>query len=828
MEYLGFILLVIVIFSIIKAGRQLNSLNDGLHKFQEHQFELQQKIDQIAKKLDELERSPNEVRPLVDTLPTNPPPIPNSAVGQIPVIQPMSESRPVEAEPDQVESYEVPEPISTFPLAPEPKASTITESVSHIHNVVEEPPLNWFQKFRQSNPDLEKFIGENLINKIGILILVLGISFFVKFAIDRDWINEAGRVGIGVLSGGLLMGVAHFLRRRFAAFSSVFVAGAISVFYLTIGIAFHDYHLFSQPVAFGIMVLITVFSIFISLLYNRQELAILSIIGGFAVPFMVSTGQGNYHVLFSYLSILNVGMLSISYFKRWNWVNFVAFAATYLIYSGWYFQVDFAKEVSYAGAFGYVTLFFLLFSLAFIINNVRFKNRFTKWELIIVLANTFLYFSFGLAILSQWNSGYNGLFTLILAIYNLLFAVTIYKKYKLSEEIVYLLIGLTLLFAVVTIPIQFKGHYITAFWACQAVILLWLAMKSRFTIYYLFAIILQVLVVISLLIDWTIDYSVTDPLMYIGLNEIFLTGLLVVASYFVASRLLRDSNEVVNFGYGIHFNPAIYRKITANIAIALSYLVLILEVSYQASNRMSNDGSVMACVTLAHFAFASVLIYFGKRFGTSKLTKPLAHILILVNIVAYIVLLHKIPFMETIGRLNQIENSYIAFILHYLILFCLIFQIYHISIDTILNSSSLYYRHKLLIWPLVFVLVFIASVEISVHTLSFSATFDIYHTRENMVFKVMFPVAWGILSFIFLILGIKKDWRELRIVALSLLGITILKLFIYDIQDVSETGKIIAFILLGVLILVISFVYQKIKKLIVVDGQESPDDTTPQ
>ncbi|WP_270089446.1 hypothetical protein [Sphingobacterium sp. SYP-B4668] len=53
-------------------------------------------------------------------------------------------------------------------------------------------------------------------------------------------------------------------------------------------------------------------------------------------------------------------------------------------------------------------------------------------------------------------------------------------------------------------------------------------------------------------------------------------------------------------------------------------------------------------------------------------------------------------------------------------------------------------------------------------------------------------------------------------------------MFIYDIQDVSETGKIIAFILLGVLILVISFVYQKIKKLIVVDGQESPDDTTPQ
>jgi uncharacterized membrane protein len=83
------------------------------------------------------------------------------------------------------------------------------------------------------------------------------------------------------------------------------------------------------------------------------------------------------------------------------------------------------------------------------------------------------------------------------------------------------------------------------------------------------------------------------------------------------------------------------------------------------------------------------------------------------------------------------------------------------------------------------------------------------------------PVLWGSLAFLFLILGIKKQSRILRIMALSLLGITILKLFLYDIRNASETGRIIAFIMLGVLILIISFVYQKLKVLVIDDKKTS-------
>ena len=91
----------------------------------------------------------------------------------------------------------------------------------------------------------------------------------------------------------------------------------------------------------------------------------------------------------------------------------------------------------------------------------------------------------------------------------------------------------------------------------------------------------------------------------------------------------------------------------------------------------------------------------------------------------------------------------------------------------------------------------------------------------------------GLLACGLLLTGIKKQLKNIRITALVLLGLTIVKLFVYDIRNASETGKIIAFILLGVLILVISFVYQKLKLLVIQDkltndsvNQKSADNET--
>ena len=91
---------------------------------------------------------------------------------------------------------------------------------------------------------------------------------------------------------------------------------ALAVLYFTIALAFHEYHLIPQTAAFIIMVLITGFAVLLSVAYDRKELAVLALIGGFGTPFFLSTGSGNIAVLFSYILILDIGMLTLVYFKK--------------------------------------------------------------------------------------------------------------------------------------------------------------------------------------------------------------------------------------------------------------------------------------------------------------------------------------------------------------------------------------------------------------------------------------------------------------------------------------------------------------------------------
>ncbi|HMG89186.1 MAG TPA: DUF2339 domain-containing protein, partial [Chryseolinea sp.] len=281
--------------------------------------------------------------------------------------------------------------------------------------------------FFERNPDLEKFIGENLANKIGIGILVLGIGFFVKYAIDKEWINEIGRVCIGIACGGILLGVAHWLRKTFTAFSSVLVGGGIAVLYLTIALAFHEYQLFTQTAAFVIMLLITAFTVVLSLGYNRMELAIVAILGGFASPFMASTGEGNYVVLFTYILVLDCGMLVLAYFKKWNAVSVICYVFTIILFGTW-LLASFDPPLT-MGALIFATLFYLVFFAMNIINNIKEKATFNAIEISMVLSNAFFYYAAGMAILAYpQGKDFKGLFTAALGVFNFVFAYILYKN----------------------------------------------------------------------------------------------------------------------------------------------------------------------------------------------------------------------------------------------------------------------------------------------------------------------------------------------------------------------------------------------------------------
>jgi uncharacterized membrane protein len=77
-----------------------------------------------------------------------------------------------------------------------------------------------------------------------------------------------------------------------------------------------------------------------------------------------------------------------------------------------------------------------------------------------------------------------------------------------------------------------------------------------------------------------------------------------------------------------------------------------------------------------------------------------------------------------------------------------------------------------------------------------------------------------------MLLGMRQRLKTLRIISLALFSLTILKLFVYDISNVGQGGKIAAFIILGVILLIVSFMYQKIKGLFVDNDTKNETNNT--
>ncbi|MBT3548181.1 MAG: DUF2339 domain-containing protein [Flavobacterium sp.] len=704
-------------------------------------------------------------------------------------------------------------------------AKTVMTAAPTTKKIIQQPVNRLWERFKQRNPDLEKFIGENLINKIGILILVLGISYFVKFAIDKNWINEPARVGIGVLAGGLVLFIAHKLRQKYAPFSSVLVAGAISIFYFTIAIAFHEYKLFGQEIAFAIMIVITAFSCFISLSYNRMELAILSLIGGFLVPFMLDLGNENYIILFIYIAILDIGILTLAYFKKWQLLHVLAFVFSILLFGSWVIMDMKSNNPHYVESLIFGLVFYLIFIAISIISNLQSKENFSKPQLAMLITNNFGFYGIGMLILAAYKPEFNGLFTLFLALLNISYSLLLYKTSGLLNKGIYVLIGLSLTFITLTIPIQFTGNSITIFWAAEAVLLMWLAQKTQIKNYRFVAGIVQFLMLCSLLKDWP-SYFSTNELFPLVLNPIFITGLFVVASFVAVSYLLRKETEKLSI-FGLVFDPESYRTIANILAVIIGYFVGLFEVLYQSSVYFKFN-TLVSIGMQYHLLFTGIFCFFLYKSLSLKNTK-IINVLAVVNIIALTFIFFVLPFSEFRENITNSMNVNIVYYLHMLSFvfigyFC--YLIYHTNKKEKVFSV---FNHKLVPWIAVFVLVFVASTEVvlqGLHLMNFSLDSvqlnDNYGTAYERItsakFKIIktgLPILWGILAFALLLFGIKKQIKVLRIIALALLGLTIVKLFVYDISNVSETGKIIAFILLGMLILVISFIYQKIKVLVV-------------
>ncbi|MDG1271550.1 MAG: DUF2339 domain-containing protein [Flavobacteriaceae bacterium] len=689
------------------------------------------------------------------------------------------------------------------------------------------PPVNKAPKVKV---DFEKFIGENLMNKIGIAITVIGVAIGAKYSIEQDLISPLTRIVLGYLAGLSLLGFGIKLKKKYKNYSAVIVSGAIAIMYFITYSAYSFYNLIPQEMAFGLMVVFTAFTSIAAIHYNRQVIAHIGLVGAYAVPFLLSEGSGKVAFLFAYMAIINMGILVISFKKYWKLLYYCSFGLTWLIYFLW-FATKYQTDEHFELAITFLAIFFGTFYLKFLAYKLLQKEKFEINDIVLLFANSFIFYGIGYAILNNHNTGEQllGVYTLCNAIVHFFVSTIIYRQKLADRNLFFLVSGLVLVFITIAIPVQLEGNWVTILWAGEAALLFWVGRTKNVTVYEKLSYPLMLLAFFSIVHDWATGYTSyypktrTIPLLNIN----FLNSILFISAFGFINVLNRNKNyasamlsrkrisKIISFGIPAILLFTLYCAFRLEIADYWNQLyadsaLTIKPEDEQYSNYYRNyDLSKFKTIWIINYSllFVSLLAFLNFR----KLKNQQ---LGLINL-GLMALTLGVFLVQGLYILSELRESYLEQTLS---------QFYERGV---FNIGIRYISYAFVALTLVacykylqqefmqknFKIVFDFLLHTTVLWITSSELINWMNIAEStQSYKLGLSILWGIYSLFLIGLGIWKSKQYLRIGAIAFFGVTLIKLFFYDISHLDTIAKTIVFVSLGVLLLIISFLYNKYKQ----------------
>lgn len=339
---------------------------------------------------------------------------------------------------------------------------------------------------------------------VGVIMLLLGVSFFLKYAFDNGYIGPMGQVAIGVIAGIVSIGIGQKLREKYLNYSDILLGAGVGILYFSIyaGFAFYDPVVISQPVAFMLMILVTALSMVIAIAGNTMGIAIIGVVGGFMTPMLLSTGENHEVTLSLYLLMLNVGVLGVSWFTKWVKLNYLTFIGTVMVFGGWmgsFYWRD--PEGQLALTFFFLTMFFLVFLANSILHHLTRKEASTSGDLILICLNAMGYMGVCYSILEPKHHDVLGFLALVLAALYLVISYVAYAAEKRDRTLNLTLPGIAVVFLSIAIPLQLTEYWISIAWLIESIVLVYVGLMLKEKPIQAFGFIVLLLGMMSMLDD---------------------------------------------------------------------------------------------------------------------------------------------------------------------------------------------------------------------------------------------------------------------------------------------------------------------------------------
>ena len=494
-----------------------------------------------------------------------PPPDQSSAVGEL-----LERLRLLELRLNELESGATkvaPTPVAAeAPAAPAP--TPVVEPVAVPVRLPAPEPQPVKQPVFTSPPpstssiDLESQIAGRWMNRIGLIAVAVGMSYFLKYTIDNDWIGPAGQVAIGLLIGAGLMTLGPvFARRGHAYFADGITGLGAVVLYLSLWAAGSYYALLSQTVVFIAMIVVTAAVLAIAVGRNSQRVAVLAMIGGFMTPILVSTGRDQQVVLFSYIALHNGAVLALARARNWRFIELPALAFTQVYFWGWFDRYYTSERVLSTLAFA--TLFFTEFAAVPVIRSRRAGVLHAEQALLLVVNAGVMLLALHQTLWPDWKWALT-FATLALAAVHLVFARVVPASASLARLI---FAGLALSLVTIAVPIRVSTRWITMAWAIEAVVIMWTGVRARLWYLRTAAYVVFTLVALRLLV---VPLFAEEFLFNARFATFLVVAAAVAASVWFATRGLSDisKNEQTALGIlAVGFNVLVVVALTSEVSL---------------------------------------------------------------------------------------------------------------------------------------------------------------------------------------------------------------------------------------------------------------------
>lgn len=720
------------------------------------------------------------------------------------------EASPVKEErlaPPEAEREEEAVRVPSMEPEPEPPVETAAPDIEYDHGLEAptSPPASPGPAPGQPAPvaaartgDREKWqkfeerIGKRWMIWAGMVVLFLAAGFFVKYAIDNYWLGPTARVVLGIITGiALLVLGDRFARRKKRALGQGLMGGGLAILYVSLFAAFSLYGLVPQAIAFLSMIIITAAGMTLALLHDAIAVSILALLGGLLTPVMVSTGQDVRDTLFGYLTLLDLGVLGVMFFKRWRALDTLAFIGTMAIFTGWF--MIFYSDASMIPALLWLGGFFIIFLLAPFAYHLRRRSRMNVDRFILALANAAAAFTFAYVILRDDYTHVLGFIALGMSACYLATGAVTRMRIAGDARSLFAFVALSVVFCTLAVPLHLKLHGITLAWAAEGPVLLYLGYRFRYMPVRVGGMVVLLFAVVRLFAyHWPPHLDPFVPL----LNHRFAGAMFVPAA---------ASSFAIIHHWWRQMSSAADRVFKHAGALSAGFLALVILHEEFREWLVYDELGYHSWAAIIGIWAAGSACFLGAGI---RLRSPASRAAGLPVLLIALALAFSSYFDDNPGDYYLVLNAHFAAALFAVgMLFAYGFILHRFSAFCVPGEQTL---AKFLFGAGLLCLLVLLSTE------TYAYIYDAVADRQKAgwMARMSLSIVWGIYAAALLGAGFRKRVRILRFTALALFLITALKLVLVDMASVRHIYRIISFLSLGVLMTGASYFYHRVEKSI--------------